>query len=144
MLIQSAVDLKIWILFYELRRVATRLFYDYRWMPRQSTPTSLFGRRLREARNRVGIAQDKLGVVIGMDESCSSARISRYETGIHEPPVATAKKLAAALSVPLAFFYCEDDCLAEIIIMYGILSESQKNQLLHHARDLMAKSGLTL
>jgi transcriptional regulator with XRE-family HTH domain len=42
-----------------------------------------------------------LGVLIGMDESSSSARISRYETGIHEPPIATADKIANALKVPL-------------------------------------------
>ena len=52
-------------------------------------------------RNRTGIAQDKLGVMIGMDESCSSARMSRYETGIHEPPIAIAGKIAHALNLPL-------------------------------------------
>ena len=105
-------------------------------MPRQSTPKSLFGRRLREARNRIGIAQDKLGVVIGMDESCSSARISRYETGTHEPPVATAEKLAVALSVPLPFFYCNDDRLAEILIHYQALDDDEKSQLLMHVISL--------
>jgi transcriptional regulator with XRE-family HTH domain len=109
-------------------------------MPRQSTPTTLFGRRLREARNRIGIAQDKLGVVIGMDESCSSARISRYETGTHEPPVATAEKLAAALKVPLAYFYCEDNQLAEILIHYVAFDNDQKNQLLKHVIEISEKS----
>lgn len=105
-------------------------------MHRKSTSTSLFGRRLREARNRMGIAQDKLGVVIGMDESCSSARISRYETGIHEPPIATAGRLAMALKVPLAFFYCEDDRLAEILIHYAALNDDQKSQLLAHVVEM--------
>jgi transcriptional regulator with XRE-family HTH domain len=41
----------------------------------------VFGTRLREARELAGIPQDKLGVMIGLDESSSSARISRYETG---------------------------------------------------------------
>ena len=78
-------------------------------MPRLSIPNTLFGRRLREARLRAGIPQDKLGVMIGMDEGSSSARISRYETGTHEPPFATAEKLATALSVPALYFYCNDD-----------------------------------
>ncbi len=84
----------------------------------------------------MGIAQDKLGVVIGMDESCSSARISRYETGIHEPPIATAGRLAMALKVPLAFFYCEDDRLAEILIHYSALNDDQKSQLLAHVVEM--------
>lgn len=105
-------------------------------MPRKSNPISLFGRRLREARQRIGIAQDKLGVLIGMDESCSSARISRYETGIHEPPVAIVEKIAAVLKVPLPYFYCEDDVLAEFMIYYHFLSDTQKNKLLTFAKTL--------
>jgi transcriptional regulator with XRE-family HTH domain len=74
--------------------------------------------------------------MVGLDESCSSARISRYETGIHEPPSATAEKLAAALSVPLAYFYCEDDRLAEILIYYAALADKQKDQLLMHLKAI--------
>ena len=43
----------------------------------------VLGHRLRQARKWMGIPQDKLGVAIGLDESTASARISRYETGVH-------------------------------------------------------------
>jgi len=89
-------------------------------------------------RTRIGIAQDKLGVLIGMDESCSSARISRYETGIHEPPFATAEKLALALRMPVAYFYCDDDRLADLLICYAAFDESQKDQLLAFVSELSA------
>lgn len=105
-------------------------------MPRQSIPTTLFGRRLRAARTRVGIPQDKLGVIIGMDEGSSSARISRYETGIHEPPFATAANLAIALHVPVAYFYCDDDRLASFLMQYAALAATQKDQLLTLASKL--------
>ena len=108
-------------------------------MPKQLTPSTLFGRRLREARNRIGIPQDKLGVIIGMDESCSSARISRYETGIHEPKIATVEKLATALNVPLAYFYCADDCLAEILFCYANFDDRQKSQLLSYVLEIHNK-----
>lgn len=91
-------------------------------MVNASNPKSLFGRRLRAARERLGLPQDKLGVMIGLDESCSSARISRYESGVHEPPFATAKQLANALNVPTAYLYCEEDELAEIILSYSALT----------------------
>ena len=113
-----------------------RAFYEYRWMPRQATSATLFGRRLRDARKRKGIPQDKLGVIIGMDEGSSSARISRYETGIHEPPYATAVNLAAALKVPVAYFYCDDDRLADFLVRYASLKKLQKEQLLALAVDL--------
>jgi transcriptional regulator with XRE-family HTH domain len=102
-----------------------RAFYEYRWMPRQATSATLFGRRLRDARKRKG-----------MDEGSSSARISRYETGIHEPPYATAVNLAAALKVPVAYFYCDDDRLADFLVRYASLKKSQKEQLLALAVDL--------
>jgi transcriptional regulator with XRE-family HTH domain len=109
-------------------------------MPRQSLPSALFGRRRREARNHIGIAQDKLGVLIGMDEGCSSARISRYETGIHEPPFATAEKLTSTLRVPLAYFYCDNDRLADLLICYAAFDESQKDQLLAFASELSGQT----
>lgn len=91
----------------------------------------LFGRRLRDARLRAGIAQDKLGVMIGLDEGCSSARMSRYETGIHEPPFMIAEQLAKILGISACYFYCDDDRLAEIILDYSKLpNEQQKTCLL--------------
>lgn len=96
----------------------------------QEDTTPLFGKRLREARELAGIAQDKLGVLIGLDESSSSARISRYETGVHEPPVRTAKKIAAVLKVPLAFLYCDDDVLAAILLQAHRMSKEARRALL--------------
>ncbi len=107
-------------------------------MPQLSIPGNLFGKRLRDARSRAGIAQDKLGVMIGMDEGSSSARISRYETGIHEPPFAIAEKLADALRVPVAYFYCGDDQLARLIVGYESLTPTAKKRLVALASELGA------
>ena len=98
---------------------------------------SLFGRRLREARLRAGIAQDKLGVMIGLDEGSSSARMSRYENGVHEPPFLWVEKMAAALGLPAAYFYCDDDRLAEIMLAYSGLSEKKRKSLYAYAADLI-------
>ena len=84
----------------------------------------VFGRRLRQARTWAGTPQDQLGVAIGLDESTSSSRISRYETGVHEPPIPTAKLLAAELNVPLAFLYCDDEDLA--LALLGLHAMSTK------------------
>ncbi|WP_342132911.1 helix-turn-helix domain-containing protein [Hydrogenophaga sp. OTU3427] len=110
-------------------------------MPRQSPPSSLFGRRLRAARNRAGIPQDKLGVIIGLDEGSSSARMSRYETGVHEPAFATALNLAEVLKVPVAYFYCDDDRLAEFLILYEGLDSERQSRVLDFAAELSAQAG---
>ncbi len=96
----------------------------------QNEPKSLFGKRLREARLRIGLAQDKLGVLIGLDEGCSSARISRYETGVHEPPFETAKNIAFALNVPVAYFYCMQDDLAELLVITHKISNEERQALI--------------
>ena len=88
-----------------------------------------FGARLRQARERMGLPQDKLGVMIGLDEGSSSARISRYETGVHEPAFNIACKLAPALQVDVAYFYCEDDWLANAVLKLHTLTQSQRRDL---------------
>ncbi|PLY39341.1 transcriptional regulator [Janthinobacterium sp. ROICE36] len=98
--------------------------------PRSKPPSSLFGRRLREARLLVGIPQDRLGVAIGLDETTASARVSRYETGVHAPPVEIAARLAMVLNVPTPFLYCEDDELAEVIQTWYRLSNIERQRLL--------------
>jgi transcriptional regulator with XRE-family HTH domain len=99
-------------------------------------PSSLFGRRLREAREREGLPQDRLGVLIGLDEGCSSARISRYENGIHEPPYEIAEKLAAALRVPTAYLYCREDDLADFLRIIAQLPDGKRVRLAKLIGDL--------
>ena len=83
----------------------------------------------------MGIAQDKLGVKIGLDESVASARISRYESGVHEPPIKTARDIADALNVPLGYLYCDDDRLAEIILAASELPVDDQEQLLRSLKE---------
>jgi transcriptional regulator with XRE-family HTH domain len=92
-------------------------------------PQTIFGRRLRDARLRADIPQDRLGVQIGLDETVASARISRYETGIHEPAFDTAVRLAQALNVPTAYFYCENDELAKLVLVWDAMRELERKDL---------------
>lgn len=55
-------------------------------MPSEPLDSSnVVGRRMRSRREELGWSQEKVGVLIGIDESSSRARISRYELGTHEP-----------------------------------------------------------
>ena len=105
-------------------------------MVKNASTSNLFGKRLREARLQFGIPQDKLGVMIGLDESCSSARMSRYESGVHEPPFKTIEKIALALKLPVAYFFCEDDRLANIISSYQASDEHQKQSIADYISQL--------
>lgn len=49
------------------------------------TKTSILARRLKEARLRSGLTQERLGVLAGIDEYSASARMNQYERGKHSP-----------------------------------------------------------
>lgn len=100
--------------------------------------TQVFGHRLREARLRAGIAQDKLGVQIGLDEGSASARMSRYETGVHEPPFSIAVKLAQALNVPAAFFYCENDDLSKLLLLWNEPNQHERQGVAYLVETTLA------
>ncbi len=105
-------------------------------------PVTVFGRRLRDARRRVGIPQDVLGVDIGLDETTASARISRYESGVHEPPFAIAQKLAKVLKVPTAYLYCDNDELADFLLTWPYLNRADKKEIGYIVENRLFSKGL--
>ena len=90
--------------------------------------TTVVGRRMRSRREALGWSQEKVGVLIGIDESSSRARISRYELGVHEPAVATARLIAVALQVSLPYLYCEDDDVADLLLALNDLSKAVRRE----------------
>lgn len=96
--------------------------------PRDSS--SIFSKRLREARQQASLSQKELGVLANLDPFVASTRINRYEQGIHAPDEATARRLAQALGVPLAYLYAEDDRLARMIRAFSALGVIEQEQLL--------------
>jgi transcriptional regulator with XRE-family HTH domain len=60
----------------------------------------------------------------------ASARINRYELGVHEPDMATIERLASALSVPTAYLFAEDDRLARLILAFDQLPPIEKDRFL--------------
>lgn len=100
-------------------------------------PLPLFSRRLRAARERVGITQMELGVRAGIEESSSSARINQYERGKHIPDFLTVTHLGKVLGVPTAYFYAEEDNLAELILSFARLRASDKKVLIGQAASMI-------
>lgn len=87
-------------------------------MSRAKSPQvpTVVGRRIRLLREGLGWSQERLGVAIGIDESSARARISRYELGVHEPPLPTVRLIAEAIGVPMIYLYCEDDQVANLLL----------------------------
>jgi len=90
---------------------------------------SIFCTRLKAARKAKNLSQEKLGLLIELDEFVASTRINRYEH-VHTVEPNTAQRLAQVLDVPLAYFYAETDDLADLITGYSRLSQQQKHEIL--------------
>ena len=67
-------------------------------------------------------------MAVGLDESSSRARISRYELGVHEPPLPTARLIAHAMGVPLSYLYCEDDKVAALLLALHQLKPAARDK----------------
>lgn len=89
-----------------------------------------FALRLREARERLGIAQIELGRRVGMDPGVASPRINQYENGVHVPHHTTAARIARELGVPVAYLYAEDELLARWILVWAQLTAPERRRLL--------------
>lgn len=103
-------------------------------------PPTLFASRMKAARQMLGISQMELGVRAGIDESSASARINQYERGKHTPDFLTVCNLAKVLGIPAAFFYAEDDNLAELIMIFGKLRNTDRKALVSFAESLTTES----
>mgnify|MGYP000353778408 FL=1 len=57
-------------------------------------------------------------VVATLDKGAASPRMSQYETSVHTPDFSFIRSVARVLDIPTAYFYCEEDDLAQIILNY--------------------------
>ncbi|MEY2170629.1 MULTISPECIES: helix-turn-helix domain-containing protein [unclassified Rhodanobacter] len=99
-------------------------------MLRPREPSSIFSKRLKQARQDAGLSQKELGILAGLDLFVASTRINRYEKGIHEPDMATIARLAATLKVPTAYLFAEDERLARMIRAFSALDAVEQDRLL--------------
>lgn len=91
---------------------------------------------MRSLREELGWSQERVGVAIGIDESSSRARISRYELGggNREAPLPTAKLIAEVLNAPLSYLYCEDDVIASLLLALHRLDAKQRAMKVEQCR----------
>ena len=99
--------------------------------------------RLKEARLRAGLSQERLGTLAGLDEMSASSRMNQYERGKHTPGFFLIERLAQALNLPTPWFYTRDDDMAELLLAYSALSPELKDKALSYLRELAscAKAG---
>lgn len=103
----------------------------------------LFAKRLKAARLRKaqslgfktarGYPQEQLGIDAGIDEESASARVNQYEKGKRVPDLGTAGRLADVLDIPMAYLFCPEDTLADLLLAAYELGNKQRRELLRLA-----------
>lgn len=64
------------------------------------------------------------------DQNTGAPRVSRYETGKHEPDGETMGLIAQALGLPVAYFHAVDDVLAEVILLVSRMLPAEREAVL--------------
>ncbi|MES2151257.1 MAG: helix-turn-helix transcriptional regulator [Pseudomonadota bacterium] len=98
---------------------------------------SVFTKRMKEARTRAGLSQERLGVMAGIDEMSSSARMNQYERGKHEPDFSMVERIAKALDVPESYFYSKDDEAAWLLVVLHRLPAEGRREAINAVRNLL-------
>ena len=97
---------------------------------------SVLARRLKAARLRKELSQERLGVLAGIDEASASARMNQYERGKHSPDWLTVERLAGVLEVPVAYFYVVEDDMAEMLLRFHGLKQSDRLMVMKFLDEL--------
>jgi transcriptional regulator with XRE-family HTH domain len=109
------------------------------WLARGGEKEGVVSARLRSARAVAGLSQRELGVRAGMDPSVASPRVNQYERGKHMPDTNTLGKLGQVLDLPVAYFFAEEDELADLIAIYHRLPAAKRGRFV----ALLAKSAMS-
>ncbi len=94
-------------------------------------------RRLKQARLRLGVSQEKLGLLIGIDAASASARMNQYERGKHTPDFSLVRRLAPVLGLPVPWFYTDDEDTALLLACFERLHPSDRVIVLRTAQRLL-------
>jgi transcriptional regulator with XRE-family HTH domain len=100
------------------------------------TNMSVLATRLKEARLRAGISQEKLGRDAGLDEMSASTRMNRYELGKRVPDLALVERFAEVLNVPASYFYAVSNDEADLLLAFHRLNQRAKIRAIEFIRTL--------
>lgn len=93
----------------------------------------MLAHRLKQARLRAGLSQEKLGKLAGIDPMSASARMNQYERGKHSPDYQLMCRVADILQMPVSWFYTEDEEQARLQEIFYLLQSGNRQSLLAQA-----------
>lgn len=98
----------------------------------------MLAHRLKQARLRAGLSQEKLGKLAGIDPMSASARMNQYERGKHSPDYQLMCRVAEILKMPVSWFYTDDEDHARLQEIYYLLSPVARQALMAQAEIVLS------
>ena len=98
----------------------------------------MLAHRLKHARLRASLSQEKLGKLAGIDPMSASARMNQYERGKHSPDYKLMCKVAEILQMPVSWFYTEDDEQARLQEIFYHMRPANRRPLLAEAESILS------
>ncbi len=74
-----------------------------------------FPRRLKLLRLEADYTQEEVGIKAGLPLNSCNSRMNTYELGRHEAEYSIVKKISNVFHVDPAYFYAENESVAELI-----------------------------
>lgn len=98
---------------------------------------SVLAKRIKQARIRAGMSQERLGLEAGLDEMSASTRMNRYELGKRIPSPDFVERLSKVLNVSAAYFYAVEDDEAEFLVKFHKLDTLERLELMSRLDELL-------
>lgn len=104
-------------------------------MERKFITNKEIGDVIRKRRRELGISQERLAEMLNV----SYQQVQRYENGSNKLNVESIQNVAAALAVPVAYFFesVAPELVAELSIPY---QQTEEKTLLKHFRQISARN----
>lgn len=99
---------------------------------------SMINERLKTARLRAKLSQEKLGKLAGIDPTSASARMNQYERGKHAPDYRLMTRVAEILNMPVSWFYTADDEQARLQELFYQMDAQTRRNLLAQAERMVS------
>ncbi len=100
----------------------------------------MLAHRLKQARLKANLSQEKLGKLAGIDPMSASARMNQYERGKHAPDYQLMCKVSEILTMPVSWFYTQDEDAAKLQEIFFHLSTDNRKSILATAEALFAQT----
>jgi transcriptional regulator with XRE-family HTH domain len=117
-----------------------RCFFEHRNPISLKELQPMLAHRLKQARLKANLSQEKLGKLAGIDPMSASARMNQYERGKHAPDYQLMCKVSEILTMPVSWFYTQDEDAAKLQEIFFNLSTDNRKSILATAEALFAQT----